>query len=313
MLIASLAQGPLDRAARALLHAPDTPRIDFTRPLGEPALAAADSVSWRLFKNPLALFVGGVAAVVLELAEPRVSSGVWDHTRFRQDPARRLRRTGLAAMATVYAARSVAEDMIAGVGRMHARIRGVTADGQAYAADDPELLDWVQATAAFGFLEAYSAYVRPLAPAERDRFYAEGQPAARLYGALGAPTREAELRALFEAMRPRLRPSPVIFEFLEILSGAPLLPAGLAPAQRMLVRAAVDILPDWTRARLGLGSRHGLAAWERPLVRAAGALSDQVVLRSSPACQACLRLGLPLDFLYHRPDPVRPELRTVSA
>jgi uncharacterized protein (DUF2236 family) len=52
-------------------------------PAGEPALAAPDSVSWRVFKNPVSLFVGGVTAVILELAEPRVRTGVWEHSSFR--------------------------------------------------------------------------------------------------------------------------------------------------------------------------------------------------------------------------------------
>src|SRR5690606_21927227 len=47
-------------------------RIDFSAPEGEPALAAPDSLTWRIFKNPIALFAGGIGAVLLELAEPRV-------------------------------------------------------------------------------------------------------------------------------------------------------------------------------------------------------------------------------------------------
>ena len=78
------------------------PDIDFRAPRGEAALAAADSVSWRVFKNPVALFVGGIAAVLLELAEPRVRTGVWEHSSFRGDPVRRMKRTGLAAMVTVW-------------------------------------------------------------------------------------------------------------------------------------------------------------------------------------------------------------------
>src|SRR5215204_5602813 len=50
--------------------------------------------SWRVFKNPLSLFIGGLTAVIMELAEPRVRSGVWEHTSFRQNPVQRLRRTG---------------------------------------------------------------------------------------------------------------------------------------------------------------------------------------------------------------------------
>jgi uncharacterized protein (DUF2236 family) len=97
---------------------------DFTQPAGEPALAPAGGVAWVVFKNPVALFVGGVTAVLLELAEPRVRSGVWDFTTFRTDPLARKERTGLAAMVTVYGARSVAEKMISGVSRLHARSQG---------------------------------------------------------------------------------------------------------------------------------------------------------------------------------------------
>src|SRR3954467_7138418 len=100
------------------------PSADFTTPAGEPALVSPDSVLWRIFKNPVALAAGGVAAVILELAEPSVRTGVWEHSGFRRDPVGRLQRTGMAAMVTVYGARSVAEAMIAGVVQVHERIAG---------------------------------------------------------------------------------------------------------------------------------------------------------------------------------------------
>ena len=127
---------------------------DFTAPPGEPALSAAGSVAWRVFRNPLSVFVGGVAAVVLELAEPEVRSGVWEHTSFRTRPLERMQRTGYAAMMTVYGPRSRTEAMIAAVNRRHATVTGHTPDGRPYRADDEPLLAWVQATASFGFLEA---------------------------------------------------------------------------------------------------------------------------------------------------------------
>jgi uncharacterized protein (DUF2236 family) len=117
-----------------------------------------DSVSWRVFKNPLSLFIGGVAAVIMELAEPRVRTGVWEHTTFRTDPIQRLRRTGLAAMVTIYGARGKAEAMIARIRRMHDRVTGLTPAGEIYRANDPELLNWVQATAAYGL-----SYICPTA------------------------------------------------------------------------------------------------------------------------------------------------------
>ena len=217
----STLQRRLERTITALLNAPQSRSVDFSRPFREEALVGADSVSWRIFKNPVALFVGGIAAVILELAEPAVRAGVWDHSSFRTDPIGRLRRTGLAAMVTVYGARSVAEPMIAGVVRMHATIDGETAAGVRYSANDPRLLGWVHATAAFSFAETYNRYVEPLNPAQFDAFYREGAPASRLYGALDAPQSAVAVGALVEShhrlsqrstrtVRCRQKPGPAI-------------------------------------------------------------------------------------------------------
>jgi uncharacterized protein (DUF2236 family) len=291
-------QQRLENAARSFIHPAHGPEIDFSMPAGEPALGAPDSLSWQIFKNPLSLFIGGVTAVVLELAEPRVRTGVWEHTSFRHDPRARLQRTGLAAMVTVYGARSQAEAMIARVARMHGNIRGLTPAGQPYRADDPELLDWVHATASFGFLEAYNAYVRPLANSDCDRFYAEAKSSARLYGSFGAPLSQADFGALCERMRGKLEPSNIVFEFLEIMRRAPLLPTPLGVSQHLLVDAALALLPEWLQERLELRGRMRLRTWQRELVRRCGAAADRILLRSSPAVQSCRRLGLPDDYLY---------------
>lgn len=294
----SILQRRLESAAETFIRSDTGMNADFSTPIGEPALASPDSVSWQIFKNPLSLFIGGVAAVILELAEPRVRTGVWEHTTFRENPRRRMQRTGMAAMMTVYGPRSHAEAMIARVGHMHERVHGATNDGAPYRADDPELLNWVHATASFGFLEAYSAYVHALGSAQCDRYYAEGATSSRLYGATGAPASRQELQALFAAMQSKLEPSPVIFEFLDIVCRMPLLPRALRPIQRLLVRAAVDILPAWVRDRLGLGKEWELRSWQRLLIRKGGAALDRIPLRSAPAVQSCRRLGLPDDYLY---------------
>ncbi len=288
----------LDRASSALLVPDRGQAVDFGRPLGEAALADPASVSWRIFKNPVSLFIGGVAAVILELAEPRVRTGVWEYTGFRTDPARRIRRTGLAAMVTVYGPRSTAEAMIAEVRRLHERVRGTTPAGEPYHANDPELLNWVQATAAFGFAGAYHAYAAPLSAADRNRYYNEGQPSAALYGATGAPASEAEVSALFENMRGRLEPSPVLFEFLDIVRKAPVLPMPLRLAQPLFVAAAVSLTPAWTRRILTLPDAFCLRSWQEVMVKRAGAAADRIVLQSSPAVQSCLRMGLPADYLH---------------
>jgi uncharacterized protein (DUF2236 family) len=246
----------------------------------------------------VALFVGGTAAVILELAEPAVRAGVWEHSSFRKDPLSRLRRTGLAAMITIYGARSIAEPMIARVVRMHAEVQGTTAEGIRYSASDPRLLTWVHATAAFGFAAAYNRYVEPLSGARFDDFYREGAPVSHLYGALQAPQSVIAMKALFESMRPHLAPSPIIFEFLRIMRETKAFPRPLRWMQPMLLRAAVDLIPDGLRQCLGLSEFYGLRAHERRLTQWAGAAANRIVLPASPAVQSCLRLGLPKTYLY---------------
>ena len=174
-------------------------------------------------------------------------------------------------MVTVYGARSSAEAMIAGVRRVHEKVAGTTSSGEAYRANDPELLNWVHGTAAYGFVQAYHAYVRPLSLLERGCYYAEGITTAALYGATSAPASEAELEMLFQAIAGRLERSDIVFEFLAIMRSAPILPLLLRPVQHLLVGAAVDLTPRWLQTILGLNG-HSLHRWEVELVRQAGRL-----------------------------------------
>lgn len=293
-------QRRIDRAAADYMQPDDMPPVDFTQPAGEPALIAHDSVSWQVFKNPVSLFIGGVAAVILELAEPRVRAGVWDHTSFRTDPVPRLKRTGLAAMVTVYAPASKAEAMIAGIRRRHNRVSGLTEEGQPYHANDIELLDWVQATAAYGFSEAFHRYVRPLSEADRNRSWNASYKTASLYGAVGAPRSEADWQLQLAAMTPKLTPSPIVFEFLDIMRKANAFPNYARPVQRLLIRAAIDLVPPKVAEIVGLKASDGLAAWQVPMVKALARGADRVPLRQSPAALSSVRLGLPPDYLYRR-------------
>ncbi len=272
--------------------------IDFSAPPGAPALTPPTSVSWRVFKNPVTVAIGGVAAVLLELAHPLVRAGVWGHSTFREKPLRRMRRTGLAAMVTVYGPRETTEAMIAGVRRMHDRVEGVTPEGVSYRASDPALLTWVQATAAYGFVEAYSAYAHPLGEAEKSKYLSEGRTAARLYGAKGAPANRAEQAQLFAETVPVLEPSSVIGEFLDVLQRA--LPA----PRNVLVRAAVDILPEEIRGRIGLKDE-GLSPLSARFVSRLAREAERLPLPLSPPVLACKRLGLPGDFLFAKRLPAR--------
>lgn len=286
---------PLERIAARLV--PAASPIDFAAPRGEPAVVGPDSVSWQVFRNPVTMFIGGVAAVLMELGEPRVRTAVWERSSFRRDPAGRLQRTGMAAMVTVYGARSSLEALTARVRGMHGRIAGETPTGEAYRADDPELLRWVQGTAALAFMSAFRAYVRPVGISDRNRYYAEGAEGGALYGVTEVAASEAAIDAMVAAMRPRLEASPILQEMLAIVAAAPILPPPFRAVQGCVVRAAVDLLPPDLRLRLGLASYPRLSWPERALLRTLARAADRATFETSPAAQACLRLGLPADHL----------------
>lgn len=277
-------------ALEDLMRPPPGLEFDFSTPAGEPALAPADGVSWRVFANPISLFVGGVAAVLLELTEPSVRSGVWDHSSFQRDPGTRLKRTGVAAMMTVYGPRSEAERLIARVVRMHDHVNGTTPDGTAYRANDPRLLDWVHATATFGFTEAYHRYVQPLSRAEIDQAFAESGPAGLLYGAVTAPRALAEWDRLLAVTAPGLEGSPILADFMRIMGDAAILPSSMRWLQRLLVRAAVEITPQPVRSLPQLRGR-GLRVGEAVLVRALARSAALLPLHNTPPAQAARRLA----------------------
>jgi len=285
------------RPAAAMMQPPPGMGLDFSRPQGEPALLDPDSLSWSIFKNPVTVFIGGVTAVILELAEPSVRSGVWDHSSFRSDAVTRLRRTGAAAMMTVYGPASAAREMIAHVVRLHDRVTGQTPAGEAYRANDPRLLDWVQATASFGFIQAYARFARALSAEEISHAFAEGAVPARLYGATGAPESLAAWDTLYARTLPRLERSQIVFDFLAIMKQAPLLPRPLRPVQHLLVRAGVTLVPPELSARLGIEAEV-LSGAGMHLVGLAARLADRIPLRDATPAQASLRVGRDADLLY---------------
>jgi len=175
---------------------------------------------------------------------------------------------------------------------MHGHVAGTTPDGLAYHANDPRLLDWVQASALFGFTEAYHRYVRPLSAEQKDAAFAEGESAARLYGATGAPRCQADWAALLAATAPGLEGSRILGDFIHIMASAAILPAPLRWLQRLLVRAAVEMTPEPVRSLPqlhGWGLRFGEATLVRTVARGAALLP----LKNTPPGQAARRLAVP--------------------
>ena len=266
------------------------PRINYLEPPGDPGIFGPASVTWRVLSNPASVFIGGITAVLLELAEPSVRSGVWDHTNFRTDPVGRMLRTGLVAMAITYGNRRDAEAAMSRIRRVHEVITGVTPDGQPYRANDPELLTWVHVTAAYGFLNAYLRYLSPgLTRADQDRYYQESLKVCGYYGLSSVPSSVAEVETYFERMRPGLQHHEILAEFLALVLNSPVISRAVLPVQRLLVQAAIDLLPPWARELLRLEKGQPLRVAMRPAVGAVVILAGGVI-RNGPPQQAQQRM-----------------------
>jgi len=276
-------------------------RIDYTQPPGDPGLFGPHSVTWRIHADFPGMLAGGLCALMLQTLHPRALAGVWDHSNFREDLIGRLRRTTAFVAASSYAPRAEAEAMIARVRAIHTRVRGTTADGTPYAADDPELLTWVHVTESLGFLEGYRRYCRPVPQALADRYYAEVARIAEALGAQGVPAGEAEVTAYLQRVRPELRCDARSHEVLAVL-GAIRLPVPMAGASRSLfLGAGAALLPDWALDMLGRGplQRAGDAAAARGL--AAMAPLFRSALHDGIAPRACRRMGVEPDILQRWP------------
>ncbi len=273
-------------------------KIDFAAPAGEPAYCAPDSVRWKVFKNPVTSVVAGVCAVLLEFADDRIRSGVWDHSVFPTDPVGRGRRTGLAAYVGIYGPQSAARRVIQGVTNMHARVEGTTPNGRAYKALDPELLNWVAATASYGWLMAYDRFAKKLTDEEKQRFWSEGEEVAKLYGVTYSPKSLDDFYAMMGDLEADFEPHAINSDFLEIIRSGRAARVMPKRMQRAFAHAAIDILPPAVRRVLGLGSEYDLTTMDNLTVRAAAWAAETFPDKNSPPAQASERLGLPRDFLW---------------
>ena len=110
------------------------------------------------------------------------------------------------------------------------------------------------------------------------------------------PVSILEVERYLETMQPRLRRHEIVEEFLDLVWNVPLVAAQALPLQRMLVQAAVGLLPPWARELLELEKGHLLRRAVRPLIRATVAFSGHLI-RNGPPQQACLRMGRPPSSL----------------
>lgn len=224
-------------------------------PKSNEALFAPDSVIWRVHADVTSMMVGGIAALLTQMLHPKALGGVWDHSDVHSDMAGRLRRTARFIAITTYGQRDEAERAIAKVRAIHAEVAGRLPDGSAYRADDPHLLAWVHVAGAILFLDGWRRYGEPrMSRADQDRYFAEAGVIAQMLGADPVPRSRAQAEQLIGDFRPELRADERSRAFRDLLLNAPAPSIADTPVQKLLMSAAVDLMPPFARRMHGLRS-----------------------------------------------------------
>jgi uncharacterized protein (DUF2236 family) len=236
---------------RRIFAEPGGQAIEISR--DDSGLFGPQSVCWQVHGDVTSMMIGGIASLLLQMLDPRVLAGVWDHSVFRQDMRGRLRRTAAFLARTTYGDRAQAQGEIERIRRIHEHVRGHLPDGTPYHANDPQSLAWVHVTESLCFLDAYIRYRKPhMSPAERDRYFAEMAQIGQLLGADPVPYSYREAQRMVRQARPRLRCDERTREIADLLLNQKPPSPRLAPFHHMTMQAGVDLLPRWARSMHGL-------------------------------------------------------------
>jgi uncharacterized protein (DUF2236 family) len=224
-------------------------------PVSDDALFPPGSVIRRVHGDVTSMMVGGIAALLTQMLHPKALAGVWDHSNVAEDQLGRLRRTARFIATTTYAHRDSALEAIAKVKAIHEQVSGTLPDGSEYRATDPWLLAWVHVAGAMNFLDGWRRYGEPgMTSADQDRYFAESGEIARLLDAEPVPQTRAEAQRLIADFQAELRADERTRAFTEIVLKAPASSLAEASVQSLLTRAAVDLMPPFSRRMHGLSA-----------------------------------------------------------
>jgi uncharacterized protein (DUF2236 family) len=258
----------LVRQVRATFN--DQSRGEKPVPASADALFPPGSVIRRVHGDVTSMMVGGIAALLTQMLHPKALAGVWDHSDVHADMLGRLRRTARFIATTTYAQRDSALGAIARVKAIHEQVSGTLPDGSGYRATDPWLLAWVHVAGAVNFLDGWRRYAEPqMSRADQDRYFAESGEIARLLDADPVPRTRAEAERLIAEFRSELRADERTRTFRDLVLNAPAASLTEMPVQKLLMNAAVDLMPEFARKMHGLsrpvlppvvrGATYGLA------------------------------------------------------
>ncbi len=131
----------------------------------------------------------GQRALLIGALDARNYVGTAVHSRYRDQPFKRLVATGKMFETIFFGTRAEADRVLAAVRRMHDSVHGELADdagafaaGTRYSAHDPELMLWTIAVAADSAARFYELLVRDLGAGERDAFWRDWVRFGELFG-----------------------------------------------------------------------------------------------------------------------------------
>jgi uncharacterized protein (DUF2236 family) len=266
--------------------------MDFERRLSSLAQRVADpvegffgprSVTWRINGDPV-IYLGGIRALLMQIAHPKVAQGVADHSNYREDPFGRLFRTFDTVHDLVFGDQERATTAARRLHAVHQRITGTLPEPvpwphtKHYAANDPELLRWVHATLVDSSMFARRLFLPELSEEDSRRHYEE----TKIFGELCGVRREELPPTLADFRRwmrrtvegPTLQVGDTAREIAEgVLKGPPIM-YPLRPSNHVI---AAGMLPGRLRQGFGL-------SWSMPvrLSYTFGVLAVRAVVRNIP-------------------------------
>lgn len=231
-------------------------------------LDEGDRAILRRYAADATFMAGGAAAILLQLADPRVAAGVARHSGFRKRPLDRLAATHQFLMALWFGDERDVRHVVRIVDARHTRVRG---DGDpSYDARDPDAQRWVAATILFVGTDLERRMSRTsLDAGTADALVRAYAPlAGSLQGTTaGWPATRAEFDAWWDERMPRLRVGPDARAVARDLLGGTGLPPSLRPLLPPLRLVTAALLPPAIRDAYGF-------RWTRRAEQGAGAWID---------------------------------------
>lgn len=141
-----------------------------------------ESKLWEIDRERALVLFGGQRAILMQIAHPLVGQAISEHSYFKTDPIKRLKRTLELTHTLVFGTREEVFRAAHAINKAHAHVKGCLKEavgvheaGTEYDARNPQLIQWVWATLVDSALTVQDRFIRPLSDRERETYYSEAK------------------------------------------------------------------------------------------------------------------------------------------